>query len=259
MRSIIEFPKWFITRCVFYLKNRKIPWRLRPVKSFIIALLANPKAALKYRRRYLILRDMSVTCFMLQIFGPRILKETMWACRQADIHPFLTYGSLLGYIRDGSAIDTDNDIDLGIFENEIEKLPQLKKAMLAKGYHIHKDTELEISFQKDKYFKLFIDFWVHRNHKASNTIYSGCLFDDPNEKVSIFPFTPEIFARMKNVNFLGSEVSIPHQPEAYLLKMYGKDWRIPLTREFTFREKTKFIYSDRLKITREEYHQGDFL
>ena len=259
-QALVQFARWLKARRQFYRTRREMPWRLRPVRNFVIALIANPRAALKYARRYLIIKNMSFPCFRLQVFGPRLLKETMNICRQVDIHPFLSYGSLLGYFRERALIDTDNDIDLGLLENEAHKLPLLKKAMVAQGYRIRIDTELELSFRKKRFDGIYIDFWIHRIHQASKTIYSGCLFADRrDEKVSIFPFAPDIFARMKKVKFLGVDVFIPHQPERYLLKTYGKDWRIPFNREYTFQEKTKFIYPHRLKISKEEYYRGDFL
>jgi len=179
-------------------------------------------------------------------------------CREINLEPFLNYGSLLGYYRDNALIDTDDDIDMGIFEQDIPKLPKLKEAMKARGYKVRNEDKLEVSFISTKYAIINIDFWIHYHHQSSNKIFSG-LFVRKKRKVSIFPFSPEIFHRLQSVRFLNVQVYIPHNPEEYLVNVYGKDWRIPLDKEYSFGEKIKFIYSNKLMITESEFNRGNFL
>jgi len=227
-------------------------------KSFFIALLYKPFVAINFANRLLFKKNISAKGFKLQVFGPLVIKETMDICRAIGLEPFLNYGSLLGYYRNNALIDTDNDIDFGIFEQDKPKLPQLKEAMIARGYKVRIENKLEVSFISTKYGNVIIDFWIHYLHQRSNKIFSGCIFHKMR-KVSIFPFSPEIFHRLQSVRFHNIQVYIPHTPEKYLVNVYGKDWRIPLDKEYSFDEKTKFIYPNKLMITESEFKLGNFL
>jgi len=230
---------------------------LRLFIGFLIALMYNPLVAIKFANRLLLKKNISRRCFILQIYGPIVIKETMDICRKINLKPFLNYGSLLGYYRDNALIDTDNDIDMGIFEQDIPKLPKLKEAMIARGYKVRKEDKFKVSYISTKYANIFIDFWIHYRHQSSNKIFSGSF--RKMKKVSIFPFSPEIFNILQSVRFLNVQVYIPQNTEEYLVNVYGKDWRIPLDKEYSMDEKTKFIYPNKLMITEIEFHRGDFL
>lgn len=231
---------------------------LRLYKRFLTALMYNPLVAMNLANRLLLKKNISIRCFNLQVYGSLVIKQTMDICRAIGLEPFLNYGSLLGYYRNNALIDTDNDIDFGIFEQDKPKLPQLKEAMIARGYKVRIENKLEVSFKCKKYGNVTVDFWIHYLHQRSNKIFSGCFFHNVKE-VSIFPFSPEIFHRLQSVRFHNVQVYIPHNPEEYLVNVYGKDWRIPLDKEYSFDEKTKFIYPNKLMITESEFKLGNFL
>ena len=232
--------------------------RLRFIRQFLRALIYNPLAALKYANRLLFKKNMSISRFNLQVYGPLVLKDTMDICVASGLKPFLNYGTLLGYYRDNNFIDTDNDIDYGIFEQDKPKLVKFKELMTSRGYNIRIDNKLELSFKCKKYGNLIVDFWIHQFNQKSNKIFSGCFFRKLDQ-VSIFPFSPDIIYTLNSVLFKKVDVYIPNNPEEYLKFVYGDDWHIPLDQEYRFREKTKFIYPNKLMISMSEFQKGDFL
>ena len=142
-----------------------IKW-LRLFIGLLIALKYNPLVVIHYSYRLLLKKNISLNCFTLQIFGPIVIKETMDICRTVGLEPFLNYGSLLGYYRNNALIETDYDIDMGILEQDIPKLPYLKEGMEALGYKVRIENNLEVSFISTKYALINIDFWIHYTHRG---------------------------------------------------------------------------------------------
>ncbi len=72
-----------------------------------------------------------------------LLKEFMIYCKKSDIKPILMYGGLLGYYFNNNLLPWDDDIDLIILEEDIEKLKPKK----------FKDFIIEINLfsKKDKH------------------------------------------------------------------------------------------------------------
>lgn len=227
-------------------------------RVFLRAIRQNPLTAIKYFNRLLLKRNISIDRFNLQVFGPFVLKETIEVCREIGIEPFLNYGTLLGYYRNSEFIDTDNDIDFGIFENDKALLPDLKKKLTEIGYEVRIENKLETSFICRKNGNITVDFWIHYLHRESGKFYSGSMFENI-KKVSIFPFAPEIFGKLLSAEFKNVNVSIPFLTENYLSVVYGDNWSVPLDREYSFSEKTNFIYPNKLMINESEFRSGNFL
>lgn len=218
----------------------------------------NPLKVIYFTYRLFLKRNISPSSFILQVFGPLVISETMRICCLVGLRPFLNYGTLLGYYRENALIETDNDIDFGIFEEDKIKIQKLKEEMQACGYKIRVENKLEISFTSTKFGNLPVDFWIHYFHPESGKFYSGCMFKNI-QKVSIFPFSNEIFEKLLSVEFYGVLANIPYLTENYLSVVYGDNWSVPLDREYSFSEKTNFIYPNKLMINESEFRSGNFL
>jgi len=131
---------------------------------------------------------------------------------------FLMYGTLLGAVRENNFIDHDIDTEIGIFEEDKEKLINALKTLLSVGFDLiranYPDDVVTI-MRSDE----IIDIGIFRCEKDRNGVdyrvyqHNREYFLSPNR---LIPF-----------NFLGRDFLIPLDPEKYLVQWYGEDWRVP--------------------------------
>lgn len=159
--------------------------------------------------------------------GLRILSETMACCQRAGITPFLVEGTLLGHHRENGFLHPDQDIDLGILESDIDKIPILEAEMAKTGYRVKKKHEYIISFKKDTYPHVDIHFFFKRE---------GGIISYFQKRSSLlrFDFPETVFEKLEKTLFKGIiPVRIPGKVEEYLRHGYG-DWEVPRRREFVY-------------------------
>ncbi len=241
---------WFFHRLIFYIKNRKFPWRYLWIKYFLKGLRYNPREAFQFSRQ-LKNNGLDAYCFFFHIFARYLVRDATKACRKVGICPFLCFGTLLGYFREGDVIEYDNDIDFGILEEDENKIVFLKQEMAKQGYDIRVERKMMISFMHKKYFNCFVDFWLHRKSKGRDQIYSVSEVPETEGKLVLFSYPTDVFANFRAVRFLGNTVFIPLKTEEYLQLTYGKNWRIPLSKQLaplSYAEKLKFLFPNH-KIT----------
>ena len=124
------------------------------------------------------------------------------ALDELEIPFFLSSGTCLGYVRDKSFIEYDNDIDIGIeYKNYTLKIID---AMRNNGLYLYRvsgtiQTGLKLSF------------YIPYTHKI---------------KIDIIVYPDNVF-KLQEIDFMGMKLYIPDPVEQYLELKYGKDWRIP--------------------------------
>lgn len=137
--------------------------------------------------------------------------------------PFwLSNGTLLGYYREGSFIEHDPDIDVGVWRDDwtADIAPSFQDA----GFRLYReygslDAEYQYSFYK-RDIKFDIFFYVEEDDHSWQPIFERGRI--PHRY--IFPrFT------LSPVEFLGTTFLVPTDIEAMLVAQYGEDWRIPIT------------------------------
>ncbi|MDD6088392.1 MAG: LicD family protein [Desulfovibrionaceae bacterium] len=143
------------------------------------------------------------------------LSDLTHACRSHQIDLFLISGTLLGFIRNGTFLPHDFDIDTGVFEQISPE--QLKKTVQSAG-------RFEILPQRtSRCLKIRhvngtpIDIFTH--FRKNDDIFHGVLELTWHNT----PFS------LKPACFLGLDILIPDNPERYLRENYGPDWQRPVT------------------------------
>lgn len=153
-----------------------------------------------------------------------LLEKTISLFKKHDIKYFIHSGSLLGAVRENGIIPHDDDIDIGIFPESVEKLKSpkfqndLKKLNLRitiNKNNIHKIREINS--------KIFIDIFVFRENENKIEYDSDyCNKNWPNgwfSKDDFFPLKKYVFGDMN--------VDGPVNPYPYLEQHFGNDWQIP--------------------------------
>jgi len=147
--------------------------------------------------------------------GLSVLRDLCTVLESADIPFFFAAGTALGIVRNGRPLDHDNDIDVGIFEDD------WNREKLVEIFMKHPNFDLDDSNPNSPKIGL-----VHRGGANID------LFKFYREGDHVFH--DAIFVRWKNRPFdieryemaSGDVVFIPSNVDGYLTENYG-NWRIP--------------------------------
>jgi len=153
--------------------------------------------------------------------GRRFLRDAMATAREADVTPFLMWGTLLGCVRDSGFIRHDGDIDLGIRSGDYDKRGRWIALMQRRGYRLHFDRNYKFRFSHP-WHSLHIDVDVFYPH-AGQVV---CADRDHEGRFLGEAFAIDAFDRLRETEFLGLRVFVPDPPEAVLEAVYGS-WREP--------------------------------
>lgn len=146
---------------------------------------------------------------------------------------FLTYGSLLGIVREGKFMDYDNDIDLGIIANEKFSWEKLEKSMQEIGMVKKHQFLLNNKITEQTYIasSLSVDFFLYENKNDKSISYVYYHKKGEEYKKNQFSVAVNITSLISNVKRLSVQeivTSVPENAELFLQEIYGEDWRIPI-------------------------------
>jgi hypothetical protein len=154
--------------------------------------------------------------FSLRVNGKIFLRDFTEACGEADVKPFLIWGTLLGCVREGKFLRHDYDIDFGILPQDWPKRSCLIEAMHRRGYSLELHENYKIRFSRDRLSHLDVDLFFPWEGKMV------CLHGRDG---AWFPF--DAFDNFRGLTFENTRVLIPDPPERVLETAYGS-WRIPV-------------------------------
>jgi hypothetical protein len=159
----------------------------------------------------------------LGVYGKGYLRDFYAASREAEIQPFLMWGTLLGCVREGELLRHDRDIDLGIVAADFAKKDALVAAMRRRGYEVTSDKGYKFRFARPNH-DLRLDVDVFYNWQGMMVCASG----HSDGTLLGESFSADAFDRLREITFLGDlKVLIPDAPESVLETIYG-DWRTPV-------------------------------
>ncbi len=134
--------------------------------------------------------------------------------------PFLCFGSLLGYVREGKFISWDRDLDI-CFLLEDTDIPFLKKTLVASGFKIILDNSKDVPYKmkcqlSEKHPPIDMAFFKKEGEKLlTYASYTGTYL--------VRYRTPFVLEKKE---YYGVKINIPQNPEVFLTENYG-DWETP--------------------------------
>lgn len=142
---------------------------------------------------------------------------------------FLTYGTLLGKIREDDIICHDFDLDLGVDDHEYEAVKEKILELAPDKYNINiKDflgfRSIEVV---DRESRLNADVFPYKisGSEASRCVpafYSKYILGE-----SCHSFDKNWLYPLQRTNFLGRECYLPNRPDKFLESWYSKNYMIP--------------------------------
>lgn len=190
--------------------------------------IGNKKASINYYHT-LLYRD-------LNKYGPEILKKINQLTAKRNMSYWLTWGTLLGYYREHGIIMGDNDLDLGMFYEDItldfvkeliENGFEFSEAIVENGYngyHLafnYKNVKVDLySFKKTDDGDLFIGFAPGPYHgkweeSKQKNIYLNKWFNFP-------------YCGFKGTQFIGVPTNVPANDRELLEILYGEHFMTPM-------------------------------
>jgi hypothetical protein len=123
---------------------------------------------------------------------------------------WLRDGTALGAVRDGAIIPTDDDIDLGVWVSDTERIDRALADLARRGFVLYLRTRWVIALIRDWETVELIVSGVHAEDDAYNRFLEHAFF-----------------RQLGSVQFLGRSFNVPSPTERYLEFSYGADWRVP--------------------------------
>lgn len=141
----------------------------------------------------------------------------------------ILFGIVLGLIRNNKIID--DEIDIGIFFEDIEKFKKVKNELLLNGFKICKVSTDENGFRQIKfdYKNVSIDIYVHFEIEEWY-IYYG-YYNQTHKICDEYRIKKELldYAKRIEVPGISSSLRIPRETFKYLNSVYRDSWIIPNT------------------------------
>ena len=178
-----------------------------------------------------------------QIYAFHITTKFLKILEQQKIDFFLLEGCLLGAVRQESFAGRPIDIDFGIKEYQLPKLLDAIPLLIRNGVKlIRKEScdELDDKFQKLQILFpcILVDIAVYRKiNVGEKEMWVGEIYKDVPEKVNGVTFPIGDLENLITIKVYGKKFLSPANPEKYLEKVYGTNWKIPDKKQFFWKNK----------------------
>ena len=146
-----------------------------------------------------------------------IMSEIDDICKKHNVHYYFSEGTALGLFRSGDLIDWDDDIDIGMEEEQYNKfIEKCVPELVNKGYY------------------LIYNYTLSMNGYLLSFLKNGQLIDIENVKVGkkciskLGKLCDELLPHIQKLTekeWRGRKFPVPE--ESYYVYLYGKNWRIP--------------------------------
>ncbi|WP_460810629.1 LicD family protein [Microlunatus endophyticus] len=137
----------------------------------------------------------------------------------------LAYGTLLGAVREGDFLAHDDDVDMLIpipaaTRDDVEKaLAPLADQLRARGWRVSRPNSYTNFHLTDPGTRLHVDVFPLLVDGSSASLHM--------EEMRLRPIPTRIVLPPKPFTFLGRDVLVPADPEAFLEERYGAGWSTP--------------------------------
>ena len=184
----------------------------------------------------------------LEIVARKMLKDLCRILDKSKIPYALDAGTLLGIIRENRLLPWDNDLDIAITDDYLDKLISVNWKIWLAGYKIRIRKSIKdmphfpagsvrlISVEKTRFFHRSIsllDVFVKKKVDEN-------LFWTEGIKTPVLKSVPyRFYKNLSRIVFDGYNYSIPKEYEDYLTIRYG-DWKTPV-KEYNFKKDDKAI------------------
>ena len=179
------------------------------------------------------------------------LQKSIELITQLTSNYWLINGTLLGIVRDNNQIKWDNEIDVGVFADEICR-EDVIKLFISNNYKLieSNDSSDYINFSKDEFIfdinlfratdKYFKSIWELEDFSIKERVINRIIIyvnfllttnikkSESKKKVYLGYSIPKQFLfPLIEVSYKNFKVQLPNNSEKVLEHIYGQNWQIP--------------------------------
>ena len=134
-----------------------------------------------------------------------------------NIKWFLFGGGLLGIYRDNKLIPWDNDLDIAVLAEELEKhFDYIIENLQQNGFSLYKSNKsfknIKIAFKKNDFEYELDGFYSSKSYRMRR----------------LWKYPGHYFEKNQYILFKESKISTPYPIEDFLKLTYGCDWKTPI-------------------------------
>lgn len=169
--------------------------------------------------------------------GLKTASHAVSALEDAGFEPILTFGTLLGAIRDHNFIHGDNDIDLGIAVDygDNDAWSKVRVALEKAGYPLLRQYAIQGNVTEQAYGAegFSFDVWGLCRHEGSGALraYYHCRIDEgdyhSDHDRSIKYIDLPAFSERRNIPVGDYSLPVPDNAEDMTATVYGPSWATP--------------------------------
>lgn len=170
---------------------------------------------------------------LLQEYGTKLAQTVEEALTETGLEFFLSFGSLLGIIREKKFLAHDNDIDYCVFIDKPEQWNLLEKHLTAHGLKKIKQFTLNNVVTEQAYSLngLSVDFFGcsrDDKHIYSHTYFRkyGYIYNSRWQQ-HVADLILYKFDSVKIIEVSGAKYHVPSDPEKFLVSVYTENWVRP--------------------------------
>jgi hypothetical protein len=152
------------------------------------------------------------------------LAELLDLFHQHKFKVVLIFGTALGAYRDQKIIPHDTDIDLGFYENDMQRLKDFFPILEKKGFYVRSLSPFNLAMEMMGCPNMHVDLYLLKKPGFPYSWIGKKWFCDHALFTSDY-FNPKT---LKKAPCFKGQYWMPSPPEAYLEELYGKTWRVPL-------------------------------
>jgi hypothetical protein len=177
-----------------------------------------------------------------------LLEGAMQVVRLSNVQAWLSFGTLLGHVREGDIIAWDNDVDIMTLAENQKVLQRTFANWATPSWDMHvayDKTNLPCRLSISNHLLApgyALDIYFVHPKDIPSEYHAPLLYDKANTTNSHLPRKQRLVYKdnsdyfihdieslfpLRRDTFCGVDVYIPRNPESVLVVYYGRNWRIP--------------------------------
>ena len=170
----------------------------------------------------------------LHTYGYDVLRTVDDVATRHNVPYFASYGTLLGFVRDGGFIAHDEDIDFGVLAGQMTPV-QLLDIFLKQetGFEFVRALEFKnrITEVTIRHKRIIVDFFFYERD-GDRTFVASYYWEPTRDYPSARENSVRLIyqatvTQLTRLTIHGVDVSVPVNSEELLVSQYGPNWRIP--------------------------------
>lgn len=164
-------------------------------------------------------------------YASKIMISAILALEEIGVLYYVSFGTLLGIIREGELLKHDLDIDITILPESYLYKEQITAKLISSGFNHLRNSIVEDRIVTQTFIKkkVKLDIWYNFNKNEYTVCYSLFRYrykEYDKDEYSIIEYQFDRIDRLTKKSYRDYMIAIPSNFEAVLNSNYGETWRV---------------------------------